>query len=404
MLPITPKFTNCTISNRGGRKIEWIVIHYFGGLSTALECAGWFCNPGNTSGSADFCVDDNHIIQVNPDLNKYNTWHCGGGLQGSIRHTKYGICKNANSIGIEMRPYNDRGSVSAAQNAGWYFHDKTVQNAVDLTKYLMATYGINADHVIMHADVTGKYCPAPFLDRIDEWNSFQSAIRGGAAVTPSTPDKNQDTVNINDYIVEIKTDVLNVRQFPTTDAAITATVKNGEKFTIVQETADGRWGKLKSDAGWIYLNYTMKASNTVPALTPTPTTKYPAIVRITTDVLNVRKGPGTSNAIVMAVMNNEKYTIMETQNGWGKLKSGAGWIRLDYTEIVSTVDTSTTKYPFIVEITASVLNVRKEPSVNSAIVMTVKHGEKYTIIAEENGFGKLKSGVGWISMEYTDEV
>lgn len=181
MLPITQKFTNCTISPRGGTKIQWIVMHYFGGLSTALECAGWFCNPSNNSGSADFCVDDTHIVQVNPDLDKYNTWHCGGGLQGSIRHSKYGICKNSNSIGIEMRPYNDRGAVSAAQNAGWYFHQKTVDNAVDLVKYLMSKYNIDADHVIMHADVTGKYCPAPWLDRPAEWDAFQAAIRGNSS-------------------------------------------------------------------------------------------------------------------------------------------------------------------------------------------------------------------------------
>ena len=184
MLPITNKFTNCTISNRYGTKIQWIVMHYFGGLSTAMECAGWFCNPSNNQGSADFCVDDDYIIQVNPDLVKYNTWHCGGGLQGSIRHSKYGICKNSNSIGIEMRPYNDRGAVSAAQNAGWYFHQKTVDNAVDLVKYLMKKYNIDADHVIMHADVTGKYCPAPWLDHLEQWDSFQKAIRGASSVTP----------------------------------------------------------------------------------------------------------------------------------------------------------------------------------------------------------------------------
>ena len=188
MLPITKKFTNCTISNRGETKIQWIVMHYFGGLSTALECAGWFCNPSNNQGSADFCVDDDYIIQVNPDLDTYNSWHCGGGLQGSIRHSKYGICKNSNSIGIEMRPYNDNGAVSAAQNAGWYFHQKTVDNAVDLVKYLMKKYGIDADHVIMHADVTGKYCPAPWLDRPAEWDAFQAAIRNTGNATVSKPE------------------------------------------------------------------------------------------------------------------------------------------------------------------------------------------------------------------------
>ena len=30
----------------------------------------------------------------------------------------------------------------------------------------------------------------------------------------------------------------------------------------------------------------------------------------------------------------KKYTIVEEKNGWGKLKSGAGWISLAYTKRV----------------------------------------------------------------------
>lgn len=54
-------------------------------------------------------------------------------------------------------------------------------------------------------------------------------------------------------------------------------------------------------------------------------------VRITADVLNVRKGPSTSYAITTTVKEKDVYTIVETRNGWGKLKSGAGWIYLNYT-------------------------------------------------------------------------
>ena len=60
----------------------------------------------------------------------------------------------------------------------------------------------------------------------------------------------------------------------------------------------------------------------------------PYIVRVTTDVLNVRAGAGTSYKIVTTVKKNEAYTIVETINGWGKLKSGVGWISLAYTKRV----------------------------------------------------------------------
>ncbi len=54
-------------------------------------------------------------------------------------------------------------------------------------------------------------------------------------------------------------------------------------------------------------------------------------VKITASVLNVRKGAGTNYAIATNVKKNEVYTIVEEKNGWGKLKSGAGWISLSYT-------------------------------------------------------------------------
>lgn len=55
-------------------------------------------------------------------------------------------------------------------------------------------------------------------------------------------------------------------------------------------------------------------------------------VKITADVLNVRKGPGSNYPIVTTVKENEVYTIIGEENGWGKLKSGAGYISLSYTK------------------------------------------------------------------------
>lgn len=54
-------------------------------------------------------------------------------------------------------------------------------------------------------------------------------------------------------------------------------------------------------------------------------------VKITADVLNVRKGAGTNYGVATTVKRNEVYTIVEEKNGWGKLKSGAGYICLSYT-------------------------------------------------------------------------
>lgn len=64
---------------------------------------------------------------------------------------------------------------------------------------------------------------------------------------------------------------------------------------------------------------------------PTPAKSFPYTVRINTDVLNVRSGPATTYPVKTTVRRGQVYTIIDEVNGWGKLKSGAGWICLAYT-------------------------------------------------------------------------
>lgn len=69
----------------------------------------------------------------------------------------------------------------------------------------------------------------------------------------------------------------------------------------------------------------------------TPIAFTPYLVKITASVLNIRKQPTTSSAVTGAIRDRGVYTIVEEASGagatrWGKLKSGAGWISLDYTK------------------------------------------------------------------------
>lgn len=61
-------------------------------------------------------------------------------------------------------------------------------------------------------------------------------------------------------------------------------------------------------------------------------------VKVTAKTLNVRAGAGTKYKVVTTVKKDYQYTIVEEKkNGsttWGKLKSGAGWISLQYTKKV----------------------------------------------------------------------
>ena len=53
-------------------------------------------------------------------------------------------------------------------------------------------------------------------------------------------------------------------------------------------------------------------------------------VKVNVDVLNIRSGVGTSCKVVGQIKDKGVYTIVEKQGSWGKLKSGAGWISLNY--------------------------------------------------------------------------
>lgn len=67
-------------------------------------------------------------------------------------------------------------------------------------------------------------------------------------------------------------------------------------------------------------------------LTSKDTTSNGYLVRITASALNVRAGAGINYKVNTVVKKGEVYTIVGELNGWGKLKSGAGWIKLSYTE------------------------------------------------------------------------
>lgn len=84
---------------------------------------------------------------------------------------------------------------------------------------------------------------------------------------------------------------------------------------------------------------TTTKTETKKETTTSTSTSY--TVKVVADVLNVRNGAGTNYDKVTAIKKNEVYTIVEEKNGWGKLKSGSGWICLSYAEKTGTKTTTT---------------------------------------------------------------
>lgn len=63
----------------------------------------------------------------------------------------------------------------------------------------------------------------------------------------------------------------------------------------------------------------------------------PYRIKVVSTPLNIRKGAGTNTKKVGVIKTSGVYTVVQESTGkgatlWGKLKSGAGWIALDYTK------------------------------------------------------------------------
>lgn len=82
------------------------------------------------------------------------------------------------------------------------------------------------------------------------------------------------------------------------------------------------------------VNAKLGASGTSPA-PDAPMSKVPYKVRITATDLRIRQSPNTDATIVQKAIAPGVYTIVSEATGkgatlWGKLKSGLGWVSLDY--------------------------------------------------------------------------
>ena len=171
MLQIQQKLTPYNYTAMSNKKNTVIVVHYTGATGTAKNNVDYFARE-KLSASASYFVDSKSIWQCVEDKNK--AWHCGGGLQGSGGHSFYKVCTNSNSIGIEMCCKKDTAG-------NLYIEPETVNNTIDLIRYLMNKYGIPLDKVIRHYDVTGKLCPAMYVNET-AWQNFKNKIKEGNSV------------------------------------------------------------------------------------------------------------------------------------------------------------------------------------------------------------------------------
>ena len=131
-----------------------------------------------------------------------------------------------------------------------------------------------------------------------------------------------------------------------THTGIVESVDKKQVHTIEGNTSDQVARRTYSLTNSRILGYGRPAYDAAGAVAPvtpaTPvapqTTDVPFLVKISIRDLNIRKGPGTNYSRTGSYTGIGVFTIVDVQSGqgsdtgWGKLKSGAGWISLDYTK------------------------------------------------------------------------
>ena len=266
----------------------------------------------------------------------YRGWHAGTGTSGGTAnntHIAFEICEDG---------LNDAA----------YF-GKVYQEAVALTAMLCKTYNLNPldDGVVIchsegykrgvasnHADVMHWF--PKFGKSMDTFRADVAEAMGGSGGSTGSGGSGSSTgsgaQDFEPYTVQVKVTELRIRKGPGTDTDALGVIEPGV-YTIVEE-ANGpgakKWGRLKSGAGWIALDFAEKTGGSGSSTGSGAQDFEPYTVQVKVTELRIRKGPGTDTA-ALGFIKPGVYTIVEEASGhgatkWGRLKSGAGWISLDY--------------------------------------------------------------------------
>ena len=184
-------------SYRDKSKIKYIVWHYTANDGDTDESnAKWF-KTKNRKASSHYFVDDDSITISVPDT--YVAWSVGGSRYSNYKTTGgaslYKVCTNTNSINIEL--------CDTVKNGKYDVSEKTLENAIALTKELMKKYNIPINNVIRHFDVTGKNCPAYYVNNT-EWNKVKMRIVGKETNSSSNTYSNSSTYTRTQFIKDVQ--------------------------------------------------------------------------------------------------------------------------------------------------------------------------------------------------------
>ena len=311
--------TKGTVRPGTKRAKKWIVIHETGNASKGADAKGHseylktLAAANNTYTSWQYTVDDDCAYHHIPDDEV--AWHASdGSVEGG---------GNMAGIGIEICVNSDGDFAKARDNAAW------------LTAKLLKEHGLTISAVKQHYDFARdkKNCPQTIRNQ-GLWNSFLAAVQkyyGGTSSSSSTS-TSTSTTTTSDFRVGDIVEFTGTKHYVWADAPTNAgkTCRPGKaKVTQVHRVGKSKHpymvvavsGGGSTVYGWV-------DADDLREIAKEGFKSYTA--KVTANVLNVRAAASTSSKVVTTVKKNEVYTIVEEKNGFGRLKSGAGWISLKY--------------------------------------------------------------------------
>lgn len=149
--------------------IAYLVLHYTAGRNdSAAGNVKYFTSPRGAS--AHYFVDKTGWLVSVDEAD--TAWAVG---TAGIYTQKHPMCRNANSISIEMCCRYESGR--------YWLEDAVVRNAARLTAQLMEKYALPLDHVLRHYDVVSKRCPAMWVEDETAWLHFKELVKEAYGVT-----------------------------------------------------------------------------------------------------------------------------------------------------------------------------------------------------------------------------
>lgn len=264
-----PAHSNNYSKGRSGYKICKITPHHMAGKLTAKRCGELFQDPGRYA-SANYGIGYNGEIICYVDEN-------------DRAYTSSNKANDCQAITIE---------VANSQNGGdWPISEASWNSLVNLCVDVCRRYGFRLSYdgtpngsLTRHNMFAATSCPGPYLEsRFPELVEVVNARLDNEQPKPA-PEPKPETPT-EGYLVKVKADVLNIREDAGTEYKITGQIKDHGVYTIVAEkdgTGASKWGKLKSGAGWISLDYVEKqTSGTVKEEPAAPQVKKGGKVQLT---------------------------------------------------------------------------------------------------------------------------